>query len=565
MATALQRVYEQVRVGQAVFRDANRFREIVTILARHGFGAFVESLHLQDRWLINKLAAMGSREAGQLPFERRMLKAIQELGPTFVKLGQILSTRPDIVPPALVAELKTLQDAVPPMTWEEVDAQLKAEIGADWRGKFSEFSEKPLACASIAQVHRAVLKDGGHEVVVKVQRPNIQGKIEADVEIMGFLARALEANFPETRLFSPAGIVEEFEKAILKEIDFTHESGHIERFQQNFRNNPAVHFPRPYKELSTPRVFVMEFIRGTKITSITPDRFDVAKVVDTGLNSIFQMIYQDGFFHGDLHPGNLLVRDDNVLCFIDFGLCGRLSQRQRDQLIDVLIAIVRQDYESVARTFWKIGIHGKDTVKDYGVFEADVVEMLDKWFTGKTLDEIEFGGLFKDLIEGAMRHRLRMPPDYTMTFKAVITMEGVGRELQPGLDVLAKARPFITAILKERYSPEKLLKKAVDSARELAEIISSFPQTVQAIMEDLRKGETQLNIELTQARHLQRTYAKTQSRNMYAVMASAAAISGTLALPHDGYAVLGFPAVSFWFYLLTVLLGAGFFLKSGGD
>ncbi len=565
MATALQRVYEQVRVGQAVFRDANRFREIVTILARHGFGAFVESMNLKDRWLVNKLVELRNKGEEKLPLEKRALAAIQELGPTFVKLGQILSTRPDIVPPALVAELKTLQDAVPPMTPEEVESQLKAELGENYRDHFSDFTVKPLACASIAQVHRAVLKENGMEVVVKIQRPNIKNKIEADVEIMGFLAKALEANFPDTRLFSPAGIVTEFEKAILKEIDFTHEIDHIERFKRNFARNPNVHFPEPIKTLSTPRVFVMEFIKGTKITNITPDKFDVAKVVDTGLDCVFQMIYKDGFFHGDLHPGNLLVRDDNVLCFIDFGLCGRLSERQRDLLVDVLVAIVRQDYESVAKSFWKVGIHSKETESDYSVFEADVVEMLDKWFTGKTLDEIEFGGLFKDLIDGAMRHRLRMPPDYTMTFKAVITMEGVGRELQPGLDVLQKAKPFILAILKERYAPEKMLKKAYDSARDLAEIVGSLPRTLQAIFEDLRKGETQLNIELTQFRQYQRTYSKVQSRNMYAIMASAAALCGTLALSHDNQTVLGFPAVSFWFYAVAGTLGAGFFLKNIGD
>lgn len=565
MATALQRVYEQVRTGQAVFRDANRFREIVTILARHGFGAFVSSMNLEDRWLVNKLVELKSKGGEKLPLEKRVLHAIQELGPTFVKLGQILSTRPDIVPPALVAELRHLQDNVPPMTPEEVELQLRAHLGENYRELFSEFTDKPLACASIAQVHRAVLKENGMEVVVKVQRPNIRGKIEADVEIMGFLARALETNFPETKLFSPADVVTEFEKAILKEIDFSHEIDHIERFKRNFKDDRRVHFPEPVKALSSPQVFVMEFIRGTKITNITPDKYDVPAIVDTGLNTVLKMIYVDGFFHGDLHPGNLLVRDDGVLCFIDFGLCGRLSERQRDQIVDMLVAIVRQDYEGVARIFWKIGIHSKETEPDYSVFEADVVEMLDKWFTGKTLDEIEFGGMFKDLVEGAMRHRLRMPADYTMVFKAVVTMEGVGRQLQPGMDLLGKAKPFIAEVLKQRYSPEKLLKKAYDSVRDLAEIAGGLPETLQAILEDIRKGETQLNVELTQLRHLQRTYSRVQSRNMYAVLAVGAAISGTMALPHDSYAVFGFPAISFWFYLAAGLSGAAFLLKNIGE
>jgi ubiquinone biosynthesis protein len=558
MATTFQRAYENLRTSEQVFRDANRFRQILGVLTRHGFGALVQQLNLDDRWLLKKVLEARSAEIERLPFERRIVLALHDLGATFVKLGQILSTRPDLLPPALIAELKTLQDQVPPIPVADVRTIVQAELGGEIEAHFDHFDPQPLASASIAQVHRARIKGNDADVVVKVQRPNLKAQIEADLEIMGFLARVLEANFPEARLYSPAGIVEEFDKAIRKEIDFTHEVEHIARFQRNFSGNERVHFPTPYEDLCTPRVLTLELIAGVKISEITSAAFDVERVVQTGLDSILQMIFADGFFHGDLHPGNLLVRRDNVLGVIDFGLCGRLTARQRDALIDMIAGLAGYDFAAVARVFWRIGVHGPESTQDYEVFEADVVEFLERQFAGKTIKEIEVSSFFRDLVALALKHRVRMPADYTMTFKAIITMEGVAKQLVPDLDLLSAVRPYVTRLVAQRYSPGRLAQNAYDTLRELSETAGGLPSTARAILEDLHAGRTRVNVEIPRLDEWQRHYASVQRRNMIGVLAATSGVCGTLALDHGPPVLLGVPLLSACLYLIAGLLGAWF-------
>lgn len=559
MPTTLQRAYENLRSGEAVFRDVGRFRQIVAVLARHGFGAVLQQLSLRDEWLVKKLLELRAGDEEHLPIQRRVLLAIHELGPTFVKLGQILSTRPDLLPPAWIDELTTLQDAVPPMPLDDVRKIIRTELGGEVEDLFDDFSPEPLASASIAQVHRARLEGRDVEVVVKVQRAGIRSQIEADVEIMGFLARALEANFPDARLYSAVGIVSEFERAIRREMDFGNELDHIERFRRNFRDQPEVHFPIPYRDRCSTCVLTMEFIDGTKISSITPDRFDVDRVVRTALNAVLQMIHADGFFHGDLHPGNLFVRDDNTLCFIDFGLVGSLSMRQRDHLADLLTALVRQDFPAVARTFWKIGVHGKESTRQYELFETDVVECMEHRFGGKKVSEIEFSAFFKDLVAMALKHRIRMPADYTMTFKAVITMEGVAKQLIPDMDITAAVQPYVAALLAERYSPRRLARSAYDALRDLSDTLGSLPDTSRAILEDVRAGRAQLGVEINHVEEIQRTWVRVHERNRLALLIAASALCGTLALDFQTWAIAGFPAVSLCFYLVAGLLAVRYF------
>lgn len=564
MATTIQRAYQNLRTGEAVFRDANRFRQILGVLTRHGFGALVQQLNLDDRWLVKKLLEMRSGEIERRPIERRILLAIHDLGATFVKLGQILSTRADLLPPPLIAELKTLQDGVPTMPIAEVRRIITAELGGEVEEFFDDFDPVALASASIAQVHRARIKGSDTEVVVKVQRPNLKAQIEADLEIMAFLARALESSFPEARLYSPVGIVEQFEQAIRKEIDFTHEVEHIERFRRNFAGRTDVHFPAAHAALCTPRVLTMEYIAGVKITQITAPQYAVDRVVRTGLDVVLQMIFADGFFHGDLHPGNLLVRGDGVLCVIDFGLCGRLTARQRDLLVDMISGLAQQDFAGVARVFWRIGVHGPESTQHYDAFEADVVECLERQFAGKTVEQIEVSSFFRDLVALALKHRIRMPPDYTMTFKAIITMEGVAKELVPDLDLLSDVRPYVTNLVAERYSPRRLAQNAYEALRELSDSAGSLPATARGILEDLHAGRTRVNVEVTRLDDLQRTYAAVHRRNMFAVLAATAALCGTLALDYHEHTMFGLPALSFWFYAVAVVLAVWFLAASRG-
>jgi len=557
MATALRRAYENYRTGEAVFRDANRFRQILTVLIRHGFGALVSELNLGERWGVSKLLEKHLAEDAQLPLERRVVLAIHDLGPTFVKLGQILSTRPDLLPPPLIAELTTLQDDVPPMSFAQVRTTVAEELGGEIESLFDEFAEQPLACASIAQVHRARLRDGS-DVVVKVQRPGLRPQIEADLEILAFLARALEGNFPEARLYSPVGIVEQFERAIRKEIDFTNEIENIERFRANFRGVAGVHFPRPHRQYSSARVLTMERIVGRKVTEVDPQVVDTERVIRAGIDAVLQMIYVDGFFHGDLHPGNMLVRDDGTLCFLDFGLCGRLTRRQREQLVDMLIALVGKDFSGVARLFWRFADGEYEGERDYDAFESDVTECLQRRFADKTVEEIEFGAFFRDLVELALRHHVRMPPDYTMTFKALVTMEGVAKQLVPDLDMLAAARPYVTTLVAERYDPRRLVQSGYDVLRDLSESVGDLQGATRLGIDYLRAAERQMRRETTRVEDLSRTYALVQRNHRTAALAAVCALCGTMALDHDGIAILGLPLLSWLLYAGAALLGASY-------
>lgn len=554
MPTPLRRVYDNVRAGQVVFRDVARLRDIAAILVRHGFGALVQALKLQDRWLPGKLLE-GSPALETTPIERRILLALQDLGPTFIKLGQMMSTRPDLLPSALITELATLQDAVPPLPLEEVHRVIREELGAEPTVVFAEFAATPLATASIAQVHRARLRSG-QEVVVKVQRPGIRTQIEADLEIMGFLSRALEASFPEMRSFSPTGMVAEFERAIVKEIDFRIELRNLERFRQNFAGNDRVYFPEPYRQLTTARVLTMEHIAGTKITDIDGERFDIEQVVDAAFEAVLQMIYADGFFHGDLHPGNLLIRDDGTVCFIDVGLCGRLSPRQQDLLSDLLIAVVLRRFDNVARLFWRMAVHEKGARDDYEAFEADVIECAENWFAGRTMEQIEFGRVLGDLIGLALRYRIRLPADYTMTFKAVMTVEGVGKQLRPDLDLLSAARPFAARLLAQRYHPQRLLEVSYTALRDLLETLGSAPELVRGILEDLRAGLTSINVESPQLEALGKARARSERRTGLALLAAVMVLCGTLALDHGAPAFAGLPVLSLCFFAAGAALAA---------
>ncbi len=554
MATALRRAYDSYRTGESLIRDANRLRQIVAVLVKHGFGALLRELHLDERWALKKILELTAVERDDTPLERRVVLAIHDLGPTFVKLGQILSTRGDLLPRELIAELETLQDDVPAMSGDEVRSILRDELGQDAEDLFDDFADQPLASASIAQVHCARLHGSGEEVVVKVQRLRLREKIEADLEIMRYLAWALEKNFPEAELYAPLGIVSQFERAIRKEIDFHNESENIARFQANFTGIDGVHFPATYDDLSSGRVLTMERIRGVKLTAMSRPDFDVDRVVRTGIDAVLKMIFEDGFFHGDLHPGNLLVRADGTLCFLDFGLCGRLTPRQRDDLVDMMVALVGKDYVGLARIYWRLGGRAVGS-GGYAAFEADVIECLERRFADKTVSEIEFGAFFRDLIELALHHRVRMPPDYTMTFKAVITMEGVAKQLVPDLDMMAAARPRIAALAARRLDPRRLVQSGYDALRDLTDAAGDLQQITRAGLGYLTAAESSLRATSDRDREWRRAYSAVQRRNRQAALAAASALCGVVTLEYGNPLVFGMPAGSLFFLLIAGALG----------
>lgn len=555
MSTAA-RVYTSVRGFGTVIKDVGRLREIVTILIRHGFGAIVTRMGLTEMVGIKSLMEYRGDDDQPYSLAQRIRMATEELGPTFVKLGQILSTRGDLIPPEILLELQSLQDDVPPMAWDDVAAQIEAALGAAPEDCFASFDREPLACASIAQVHRAVIRDTGDEVVVKVQRPGIAHRIEADLHILHVLARRAADLVPELELMDPVGIVTEFDRAIRKEIDFRNERDNLSRFAVNFDGVEKVKIPRVFRALSTPRVLTMEYVRGVKITDapakLAVDPYEVAPRM---LRALFKMIFQDGVFHGDLHPGNILIQEDGTIGLIDFGLVGRLSGPQRDHILDILIGISREDYSLVARTFFEAGIKVAGVTYDYAAFEADCVEIMERHISGKTLSEIDIGAYFTDLVTGAIRHRIKMPPTYTMVFKALITVQGIGHRLAPDVNLIEEAQPFVRDVLAERYSPARLVRESAESLNALSRFLRQFPYTATQLLRDAEQGRLTVKVEPIGLAEASDQLARAEQLKARAIGFGACVVAGSLALSAGGPTWLGLPVPAVVLYALGLGLG----------
>jgi ubiquinone biosynthesis protein len=475
-------------------RDLDRARQIAVVLVRHGFGEVAARLGLSSMGAKSDpeptsgsaLAAVGDRAT----LAQRLRMVLTDLGPSFVKLGQIASTRPDLIPGDVILELKKLQDAVPPFSSEDARAIIEEQLGAPVNEVFADFEDKPMASASIGQVHKAKLRtpEGEVPVVVKVQRPNVAQTIERDVDLLYWFAHALERAIPETKTYSPTDLVKEFDRSITAEIDFVQEAENAQRFAKNFEGHEAIRFPAIYKGASGKKVLTMEFFDGPKIDRATAKGFDGKIIAARSVDVIIKMIFEDGFFHADPHPGNILVLgtpEAPVLGMLDLGLIGHLSPLMRDRAIDLMVAAVREDYEGIADALYAMGKPNRKV--DQAAYRADVATLARKYL-GKSLKDIEMSGLITDLVQGAIRHGIDMPPDFLMVGKALMTIEGIGRQLDPNLDVFNAAKPHFLRLLAKRYSPEKVSGDLLRAAVRMSGLAGTMPEQVGEILEDLRKG-----------------------------------------------------------------------------
>jgi ubiquinone biosynthesis protein len=473
-------------------RDLERLRQIVGVLGRHGFGEIV-----QRTGLGSLLGAGAGADGEKVAFGARLRLAMQELGPSAVKLGQIISTRSDLVPAEVVAELKKLQDRVPPVPFDQLRESVEEALGAPLSDVYETFDETPLASASIGQVHRATLRtpEGPIDVVVKIQRPNIKPTIERDLDLLHWLARAVERSIPESRIYGPVRLVEEFERSIMAELDYHLEADNAARFTRNFQGIGTVHFPQVYREASSRRVLTLEFLDGAKVYDAVAGGHSGERIAHNTLHILIQQIFEDGFFHADPHPGNLLILgtpDAPVLGMIDLGLVGRLTTEMRDRTIDLMVAVAREDHKSIADALFAIG---KPTRKiERRAFDAEVARLADRYL-GKTLQDIEMSALIRDLVGGATKFGLEIPPDFLMVGKALMTVEGIGKEIHPELDVFGEVKPYFLKLFWQRYSPEKMSAELVRTASRIGGAASELPVQLQDVLEDIRLGRLVLRTE----------------------------------------------------------------------
>lgn len=590
MAKALFQVVRHVRTGHAVIRDVNRMAHIAAVLVRHGFGAFAASLGLGSDIALPKDSLPQDhhfedtdKQRGELSWESRLRAALQDLGPLFVKLGQMLSTRTDVLSKKLCEELESLQDHVAAAPFAEVQGVLEACLGRPLEELFADMSPEPCASGSVAQVHRARRIDDGSIVAVKIQRPGIRDNIEADLEIMGFLARSMQNQFPDAMLFSPVEIVDAFERGLLLEMDFRHELHNLKQFQKNFSQSKHVRvaYPKPHADLSGQTVLTMDWIDGVKITDageeLEPGTLHMHRRqwIQASVEALLQMIFVDGFFHGDLHPGNLLIaplprrtseteqpksQDAASLgvWILDCGLVGRLSQRHRDRLADILVGIAQGDFYGVARTLWRIGKHDAQSTQDYGQFESDAVAMLERGLVLRTVAGVGFGQFLGDLLHLALQHRVRIPADFTLTFKALVTLEGIAKRLAPDLDLVAMLQPHASKLLVDRYRPARLVEQVHASLRDLAETGRILPEVSQGILHHLRAGHVAVQVSSPDIAEGIATHGAQVRSVGWAQWAAASCLAGTLALDFPFWIWGRIPLLAWGLYGLSLLCGAGF-------
>ena len=497
-------------------RDLGRLREITSVLVRHGFGEVVTRIGFGRKprrgtssdpppsgrggddaapEISTDELAKGEEEKTRTSTAERIRLVLQDLGPSFIKLGQIASTRPDLLPPDVIVELKKLQENVPPVSFEDVKKVIETSLGVSLEQAFVSFEETPLAAASIGQVHRAVLStpDGEQAVVVKVQRPNVGVTVQRDLELLHIMAAALERTIPETRLYSPIGLVQQFDRSITAELNFTIEGENGERFAKNFEGTPLgelARFPKVYKQASSKHVLALEFFDGLKVDKAVAAGVDGKVVAKNAVGVVIKMIFEDGFFHADPHPGNIIIMGNPdwaspVIGLIDLGMVGRLSPELRDRTVDLMVAAVRKDSYAVADALYAIGRPTKKVdMRDY---RAEVALLAEKYL-GKPLKEIDLSAMLRDLVQGAMKYGIEIPTDFLLVGKALMTLEGIGKQLDPDLDVFGEAQPYFISIMKKRYSPQRLGNELIRGVEQLSRAGYDVPLQAREVLEDLRLG-----------------------------------------------------------------------------
>ena len=462
-------------------RYLQRYREIAQVFIRHGFGELVDLLELQPYLSLPRRLIGRWRRGGVLPLlpplgaPRRVRLALEELGPTFVKLGQVMSTRPDLLPPSYVAELVKLQDTVPPVEWEPIKARIESELGAGMDELFATFDPAPIAAASLAQVHAATLPDGD-QIVVKVQRPDIQKTIETDLEILFDLARLLQARTLLSEIYDLPGIVEEFAATLRAELDYYREGRNADRFRASFAAESYLYIPQVYWDLTTRHVLVLERIEGIKIDDIDAldaAGYDRSRIAIHAARMIIKELLEDGFFHADPHPGNFIVMSGEVIGAMDFGMVGHLSQRMRTDLIRLYIVAVQMDEEGIVDQLVAMGV--VDGLLDRAGLQRDVTRLLRKYH-GMPLGAIRAREVIEEIMPVAFRHHLRLPSDLWLLGKTLAMMEGVGLRLDPNFDVFAASEPYVRRFMWRMASPRTWGTSLLKGAGDWSELLSLIPR-----------------------------------------------------------------------------------------
>ena len=512
-------------------RHLNRYRKIAEVMARHGFGAIVAEMGLGGA--LNLPRRMLRRDA--MPETRRtgaqhLREALEELGPTFVKLGQIASTRPEILPPAYTEELSKLQDDVPPAPWEDIKPLLEEELGQPMEEVFLAFDPEPIASASLAQVYAAILEDRT-QVVVKVQRPNIERVIATDLAIINDMARLAAERLSWTAAYDPVGLAEEFGIALMAELDYGREGRNADRFRVNFADAPYIYVPKVYWRYSSKRVLIQERITGIKpdnIARLDAEGYDRDEIAMAAARFIIQEILEDGYFHADPHPGNLVILPGNVIGLIDFGTVGYLDDTDRANLIRLYIAVIQFDVEAIVAQLIRMRIAGPD-VDEYGL-KRDLRRLLRKYY-GMPLKDIAVNEMLAEIQPIIFEYRLRIPSDYWLLLKTMVILEGVGKRLAPDFDVFEVSAPYVRRFLLKLASPQYWGPSVLRSAGGWFDLMTNFPRRTTRIMDRIERGALSFEVDVPTIGRASRQLDQAANRIILAILIGTLTVALALLIP----------------------------------
>jgi len=516
-------------------RDLGRLHDIASILIRFGFGDMVRRLGMgvvleQAGKLLHWKEE--AEELARLEPPERFRRAMEELGPTFVKLGQVLSTRIDLFPSEYIEAFSKLQNNVPALPFEAITNQLEEDLGEIAQNVFAEVDTKPMASASMAQVHRATLKTG-ESVILKVRRPGIKDVIEADLRLLARLADIATDEMSEAKQFQPRKIVEEFANSIRNELDLASECRNAEQIATNFNNDSSIIVPKVYWQWTSERLNVQELINdlpGTDMAAVDSAGYDRKKLAKIGADAILKMVFEDGVFHADLHPGNVFYRSDTQIVMIDFGMVGRISKERRYQLIDLLYGMVERQSEKVVDTLllWA----GDAAIPDSGL-TAEIDALIDR-VHGIPLKSLNFVRLTSDLTAILQRYKLSLPSDLTLLIKALVSLDGMGRQLDPDFDVVTSAKPFLTRLVWAKYSPKELAKRARRGAVDGHDLMTGLPLDAWKLIKTMQKGQFKFHMQVEEMEHFLDRLSKSITRITIGIVIAALIMGSSIVMTVSG-------------------------------
>lgn len=543
------------------YPDLKRLQQVFNVFVRHGFGYFVQQVRSDDHFVSKqlrkwKLVSQEQADSEKLTVPERLRKVLEDLGPTYIKLGQILSTRPDLIPIELCEEFSKLQDDVPPVPYEKIEKQIVDQFGQPPDSVFLSFEREALAAASIAQVHGAILKDG-QKAIVKILRPGVEKTIEHDIQILNIVAEMIHKHISALSIYDFPAVVNEFARTITNEMDFTREAYSIDRFRKNFQSSSYVHVPQTYWDYIRPKILTLERLEGVKLKKFiatTTDMHVRKTVAYRGANAMLKQIFIHGFFHADPHPGNLFVFSDNTIAFVDFGMMSSLTKTMQASLSDLLVSIVERDIERTTEIIIDLGKIDPKQI-DITSFKRDFQELLDQYY-GIPLKHIQMDKVFSMALLLIRTYQIKIPRDLYLMVKTLILSEGVAKDVYPDFNMIEQAKPFVKHMMRMRFHPKNLLEDSSHILRDLGRLLRAAPSEVLQILRNMRQGHFKVDFQHRGLDELISELDRSSNRIAFSMVIAALIVGSSLVmLTNTGPMFMGYPTLGVVGYSIAAVLG----------